>query len=257
MFRNRLSPTWRRARDGYETLFAWLAAQVPERRKNGGADLFSRMCQTAPDVQWIDDRALVSLFMGVLAAAFDTTSCAVTSMAYELARDATWQTRLRDEATRVAPGTATIDDIRKLDEIEWAWRESLRMHPVAADIPRRSVRDLELLGHRIPAGTIVLALLAPAMHDPALWTEPSRFDPERFSPARAEDKKVKGSYLPFGAGAHSCIGAQLSTLEAKAFWHVMLTRCQFGLTRPYEAQHQITPLGMVSGDVELTLSPLA
>jgi cytochrome P450 len=252
--RNKIaSPTWRRAVGAYRRLFDWLMKMVPERRASGGDDLFSRMCKTAHEVDWIDDRAMVGIFIGVLAAAFDTTSCGVTSMAYELARNPEWQLRLRESAAAEASGKLTHESVRKLDTIEWAWKESLRLYPVAADVPRRALRDVELGGYQIPAGTLVMALMAVTMNDPKLWKEPARFDPLRFAPDRAEDKKVKGLFMPFGGGAHACIGAQLSTLEAKAFWHVMLSRCKFELARPYEAVHQLRPLGMVSGDVELTL----
>jgi cytochrome P450 len=59
--------------------------------------------------------------------------------------------------------------------------------------------------------------------------------------------------LPFGSGAHSCIGMHLSTVEAKAFWHAMLTRCRFRLARDYQGRHTFAPLGAVSGDVKLAL----
>src|SRR5262249_27268486 len=40
-----LSPRLRRSRRGFETLRTWFLRLVPERRDNGGSDLFSRMCQ--------------------------------------------------------------------------------------------------------------------------------------------------------------------------------------------------------------------
>ncbi|MDH3726744.1 MAG: cytochrome P450 [Myxococcales bacterium] len=50
---------------------------------------------------------------------------------------------------------------------------------------------------------------AATRRDPSRWTEPDRFDPERFGTDRNEGKKSGGAYMPFGAGAHSCVGAQL------------------------------------------------
>jgi cytochrome P450 len=175
--------------------------------------------------------------------AWDTSSRAIA-----------WQQKLRDSAAAEAPGKLTHDGVRQLDTLEWAWKETLRLYPVAADIPRRALRDTQLGPYQIPAGTLVLALIGAVLNDPAIWKEPGRFDPMRFSPERAEDKKVKGAYLPFGGGPHACIGAQLSALEAKTFWHIMLSRCRFELAKPYRAVHTLTPLGMVSGDVALKLS---
>lgn len=250
-----LSPTWRRAQRGYARLFEAMRARVPERRTNTGTDLLTRMCQNNEQIEWMDDDALVRAFLGVMAAAFDTTSMGVTSMAYALATHPEWQRRLRTECAQV-PGNASYAEIKKLREHEWVWKETLRLYPVANALPRRPLRDVMLGGQRIPAGAFVLALLTPAMRDPRLWTHPERFDPERFAPERAEDTKCRGAFLPFGAGAHACIGARLSTVEAIAFWHTMLSRCRFRLARPYRARHEFRPLGVVSGDVELIVEPL-
>ena len=254
LMRNDLSPTWRRATRGYAKLRDQLRAEVAGRRTSTRADLFSHVCRAAPDVGWVDDDTLVSAYLGLMAAAFDTTSVAVTSMAYALATHPEWQDKLAAEAL-AAPARLAADDLKKLELCDRAWRETLRRYPVAADVPRRPLRDVELAGHRIPAGAAVLVLIAPLHFDPAVWTNPDAFDPDRFSPERAEDRKQRGAYLPFGAGAHACIGAQLSTLEAKAFWHGLLRRARFRLAKPYVARHQITPLGCVSGDVDLIVEP--
>jgi len=157
-----LSPTWRRARQAYRDLFEHFRGQVDERRASDSPDLFSRLCRTNEGVDWLDDDALVRMFLAVMSAAFDTTSAAVSC-----------------------------------------------------------------------------------------WTEPDRFDPERLGADRSEGKKSRGAYMRFGAGAHSCVGAQLSALEAKAFWHTLLRKARFQFARPYPARHEFKPLGSVSGDVEL------
>jgi cytochrome P450 len=250
-----ISPRWRRAVRGYARLRETLRPQVAARRAGDRPDLFSRTCRAAPEVGWIDDDTLVQTYLGLLAAAFDTTSLGVTSMAYALATDPGWQERLREEARRI-PGPVGADELKHLELCDRAWRETLRRYPVATALPRRPLRDVEVHGHRIPAGAVVNVMLAPLHFDPEVWTDPDRFDPDRFSPERAEDRKKRGAYLPFGAGAHACIGAQLSTMEAKTFWHAFLGRARFRLARPYRARHQFRPLGCVSGDVELIVEPL-
>lgn len=251
-----LSPTWRRARKAYQNLFAHFRGQVDARRENGGEDLFSRLCRTNESVDWLDDDALVRMFLALMSAAFDTTSAAVTSMAYVLATNESWQTELRNEARTVTLGRACYRDVKQLDRAELVWKETLRFYPVAASVPRRALRDTELGGYAIPAGTLIGAVMTAAHRDPARWTDPDTFDPERFSPERNEGKK-SGAYMPFGSGAHSCIGAQLASLEAKAFWHAFLSRASFRLAKPYEAHHELKPLGMVSGRVELYVDAVA
>lgn len=87
-------------------------------------------------------------------------------------------------------------------------------------------------------------------------TEPEKFDPERFSPERAEDKKHPGIFMPFGAGAHACIGMQLANMEMKQFWHRMLRTCRFRLAKDYDGRHSLAPFGIVTGGVRLTLERL-
>lgn len=244
-----VSPKWRRALGGYRTLHEALLPRVAARRNSGGTDLFSRLCQAQSDL--LDDDGLVRLFIGIMLAAFDTTSLGTTSMAYLLAKHGTWQDRLREEARGVPPTESGFEGLKRLEQHDWVWKETLRLFPVASAIPRVSLRDLELGGHRIPAQTFVLGLIAPLLRDPRYWTAPERFDPERFAPDRAEDKRHRAAYLPFGTGPHVCLGMQLANIEAKVFWQTLLSRARIRLARDYEARHQFTPLGSVSGNVDL------
>ena len=249
----RISPTWRRGLKGYEELKRRLKERVEERRTGDGDDLFSRLCKQGDQVEWLDDDGLVRLFVGIMLAAFDTTSAGVTSMAYLLATHPEWQERLRTEALATP---LSCDALSHYPQCEWAWKETLRLYPVASNVPRQALQDAHLGDNKIPAGTIVSAVLSATLIDKRFWTHPMEFDPTRFSPERAEDKANPGVFLPFGAGSHACIGALLSTSEAKVFWHTMLTKVRFELKRPYAGKHQFRPIGTVSGDVELKLTRL-
>jgi cytochrome P450 len=253
IFRNRFfSARWRRGQLGYALMRDTLTAKIPERIAVGGKDLFSRMCAEM-DASHVEAGAMVRLFMNVMLGAFDTTSAGLTSMAYLLAKHPAWQDRLRQEALAVGDGPLTPQGAEEMKATDRAWKETLRLLPVTGGIPRRALRDTELGGLAIPAGTMVFAMIGPAQRDGDWWTSPRQFDPDRFSPERAEDKRRPGLFMPFGAGAHACIGSQLATLEAKAFWATMLSRCRFRLARDYTARHTYTPMGMVSGDVDLVV----
>jgi cytochrome P450 len=252
-----LSSKWRKGMRGHRILREALRAQVDARRAGNGTDLFSRMCRTGKeDLEWLDDDTVVRLFLGVMVAAFDTTSLATTSMAYLLAKNPAWQDRLRAEGRKLEPGRLRYDDAKRLEEHDWVWKETLRLFPVAMNFPRRAVREVRLGEHRIPAGTLVFAQLSSIMRDPTWWTRPAVFDPERFSPARAEDKRHKGAFMPFGAGPHVCIGMQLAGLEVKAFWHTLLSKYRIRLARDYPVRHEARPLGAVSGPVDVVLDRL-
>jgi cytochrome P450 len=251
-----LSRAHRRSMDGHAYLRSALRPRIAERRASGGEDLFSRLCAETRGAAWLDDEGVVRLFLGILLAAFDTTASALASMAYLLAKHPEWQERLRDEALGLHHARISAEDTKRLELGDRAWKETLRLMPVTGGIPRYTLRDVTLGDWQIPAGAFVDAMVGPALRSETHWTHADQFDPERFSAERGEDRAHKGLFLPFGSGAHACIGLHLATVEAKAFWHAMLTRCRFRLARDYVARHTYVPLGIVSGDVKLVLEPL-
>ena len=251
-----LSPKFRHAKRGYRILLENFRAKASERRRSGGADLFSRLCREEQSAEWINDDTVVRLFIGVMTAAFDTTAYGVTNVAYLLATHPEWQEQLRAKGRAVPVGQATRELPKLLPEYEWTFKEGLRRYPVAPALLRRALGDTELIGYAIPAGTQVYALTAPVMWDEKYFSKPLSFDPERFSPGRAEHQRLGPAFMPFGGGAHVCVGSLLSILEATMFWHELLARCRIRLARPYVARHQMSPLGTVSGDVELVFERL-
>ncbi len=257
LVKNRLiSPKWRRATAGYRRLRDSLREKVEARRSQGGDDLFSQLCAESRGVSWIDDDALVRYFIGIMVGAFDTTSSGTTSTAYLLAKNPEWQERLREEAFAAERHLITYEGTKRLELLDRVWKETLRLYPVASHLPRRALFDTQLGRWKLPAGAYVLVLIGAALQDPTWDTDPLRFDPDRFLPERAEDRKRKGLFLPFGAGPHVCPGKQLTFAEIKAFWHTLLTRCRFSLSTDYEADHSYTPVGIVSGDVALKVERL-
>jgi len=71
-------------------------------------------------------------------------------------------------------------------------------------------------GWQIPAGTGVGAASLILHRHRTWWTEPDRFDPDRFARERAEDKQHSHLFVPFGGGAHLCIGNHLAEVIVKA-----------------------------------------
>ena len=84
--------------------------------------------------------------------------------------------------------------------------ESLRFEPpVQRALFRASRQAVELAGFELSAGEQVMAAIAAANRDPAVFTDPDRFDITR-QPNR---------HLSFGRGVHFCLGAPLARLEGR------------------------------------------
>jgi cytochrome P450 len=96
-----------------------------------------------------------------------------------------------------------------------AVEESLRLEPAAAVVDRYATRDADVGGVRIPAGDQVTVSITGANRDPAVFTDPDRFDVRRPNAAR---------HLAFAHGPHFCLGAHLARLEAQVAVATLLDR---------------------------------
>lgn len=83
--------------------------------------------------------------------------------------------------------------------------EILRYDPPVQLTARVAREDVHVGAAKVPAGGLVILLLAAAHRDPE-----ANPDPDRFDPGRAQMR-----HLGFSAGAHFCLGAPLARLEGR------------------------------------------
>jgi cytochrome P450 len=169
----------------------------------------------------------------VLMAAHDTTTITLTTMAYYLAKFPNWQQRLRAESLALGRPRLEFDDLDTLTGIDMVMKESQRLVAPALVLGRRVVKDTEILGYHIPAGTTVVVPLLTNHHMPEYWPDPERFDPERFAPDRREDRVHRYAWAPFGGGAHKCIGQHFAGMQIKNILHQWLLRYRWSVPAHY------------------------
>jgi P450-derived glycosyltransferase activator len=86
-----------------------------------------------------------------------------------------------------------------------AIEETLRWDPPVQRTGRCALEETELAGRRVQRGQFVVTLIGAAGRDPAVFTDPGRFDIHRTPEA---------DHLAFSSGIHYCVGAPLARLEA-------------------------------------------
>lgn len=108
--------------------------------------------------------------------------------------------------------------------------------------PREAARDLEVGGHTITKGTLVLWSAHLAGRDPDVWTDPLQFDPNRFLDMTEDHRAAaEAAWVPFGGGRRNCIGFALAQTEPT----LLIARLTQRLDVTPPASGKLGPVGMV------------
>ncbi|MET7394203.1 cytochrome P450 [Dactylosporangium sp. NPDC005572] len=202
----RLGP-WRKAIAGLDHADDLLCAEIDRRRadpdRHQRADVLSMLLDGDPDDE------LVRVELVTLLAGGQETSAMAASWMFE---------RLLRHPGALARVRAGLDDPK--DEYRTAViNETLRVRPVVYNVGRRATAPVELGGYRVPAGTFVWASLAAIHRDPRIWGE----DVEEFRPERWLEPDVPSrAFLPWGGGAHRCLGATFAHIEMEVILRTVL-----------------------------------
>jgi len=113
------------------------------------------------------------------------------------------------------------DRLNDLVLTDYAFKESLRLMAPVPSIPRRAVKDFDFGGYHFKAGTYVGISPAFTHKMPEHWPEPDKFDPMRFTPELVKARH-KYAWVPFGGGAHMCLGLHFAYMQMKILmWHML------------------------------------
>jgi cytochrome P450 len=209
------APSLAQARQAQTSLLAmsgYFEQLVLQRRVAPGDDLVSRLlrAEAAGDIR-AGTELLAQCAMLQFAGHETTRNLLGNGLRALLAHPQAWQ-RLQDEPA-LLPG---------------AVRELLRFDSPVQYTGRRVAVDLVLHGRQLRRGDLVVALIGAANRDPARYVQADQLDIAR-RPA---------GLLSFGAGAHVCIGAGLTLIEAEIVFGRLLHR--FPRLRLVDAQPRWT-----------------
>lgn len=234
-----------------------LRERIPGKRANPGRDLFSHLCTArSEDGEAFTDEQIVRHMLGLLSAAHETTASAISAMAYALAKYPEAQERVHAELTAGGRTMLSREELDALPYTTQVFQECLRLWGSSHTMPRKAVRDVAYKDRVIPAGTMVFISPSFVHRMPEYWRDPESFDPERFSEERREHRQHRHLFMPFGGGAHKCIGMHLAEMQLKVFFFQLLRRYRLGLVRPdYEMRTKYVPVPDAADGLPLVLTP--
>jgi cytochrome P450 len=209
---------------GRKFLVEYFGREVPKRRAGDADDMFSQICRTRDeDGAYLSDDAIVDHMNFLMMAAHDTITSSASSMVMLLGQNPEWQAKLRAEMLGLGVNGEDLphDRLGDLTLTEYAFKEALRIMAPVPSIPRRAVKAFSFGGYDFPAGTYVGINPAYVHAMPEYWPEPEKFDPMRFTP-EASRGRHKYAWVPFGGGAHMCLGLHFAYMQIKILmWHLL------------------------------------
>jgi cytochrome P450 len=147
----------------------------------------------------LTDDELVGIGNLLLIAGHETTSNMLGLGTLALLQHPEQLALVRDDPAVVAPAVEEL--------LRW-------LTIVHSGVVRTATVDVELAGHTIPAGDLVVCSLPTANRDPALLRDPETLDVTRGA----------AGHVAFGHGVHHCLGAPLARMEMRIAFPALLRR---------------------------------
>ncbi|KAF5336949.1 hypothetical protein D9611_002901 [Ephemerocybe angulata] len=238
-------------------------ALAESRDVRGGQDDFlsvlMRENAKASEEDKLPDHQVVAQISTIMFAAMDTTSSALSRILHLLAEHPEVQDRLRAEirgnVKRSGGREPDYDQLSALPYLDAVIRETLRVHPPIASLPRETRKDALLPFSKpvkatdgqyisevlVPKGTLVVVSIKAINTDPDMWgPDAHEWKPERWLapiPEAVVEARVPGVYshlMTFVGGGRACIGFKFSEMEMKVILYVIIDLFRFSLPNSKE-----------------------
>ncbi|MEU2563040.1 cytochrome P450 [Streptomyces longispororuber] len=195
----------------------------------GGGDMLATLLAArTPDGSALSDDLLTGILIGMIFAGQHTSAVLATWTGALLLQHPEYLGALLAEQRAVTDGTPRLgaEPLRRMELLERCVREAERLHPPLILFMRKALQEVELVGHTVPAGALVMLSPAVAHRMPEIFRDPDRFDPARYEAPREEHRQPH-ALIGFGGGRHRCVGSAFAYLQVKAVWSVLLREVAF------------------------------
>lgn len=230
--------------EGRAYLEHYFGSRVAIKQRSDDTDMFAEISRAQSDEgDGFSKQDIIDHIIFLMMAAHDTTTSSLSSVCFALAKNPQWQDRIREEIHSHGSSTLLYADMPAFDSAGLVLKEALRLYPPLPIIPREAINDCEFDGYTINKGDQVIVSPSFTHRMPEFWTNPEQFDPERFSKDRGEDRKHKHAWIPFGGGAHKCLGIRFAELQIKLVLFHVLKEYQIEVESGYQMPYAPAPIG--------------
>ncbi|MFI0822037.1 cytochrome P450 [Streptomyces sp. NPDC021098] len=206
---------------------AYMAGLVARAQAQPGEDMLGMLVREHGDDLSTDE--LTGIASLLLLAGHETTSNMLGLGTLALLRHPDQLALLRDDPERIGPA---IEELLR-------WLSIVHSMP-----PRTTTTDVEIAGHTIPEGSLVLPSLPTANRDHAFTENPDALDITR----------AAAGHIAFGHGVHHCLGAPLARMEMRIAFPALLRRFPELAPADPDEQGQFRVFSVVYGLKELRVT---
>lgn len=252
-----LGNKYQRGLEGRAYLVDYFGSRIAAKKQSDDTDMFAEICRAQDDDgTGFSHQDIIDHIIFLMMAAHDTTTSALSSVCFALAKHPEWQARIRDEARALGGTQLSYEQMPEFESAELVFKEALRLYPPLPVIPRQALQDCEFEGFQILRGDQVFVSPYWTHRTPEIWTNPEQFDPGRFNAERAEDRIHKHAWIPFGGGAHKCLGLRFADFQVKLVLFHLLRHYEISVKPGYEMPYQPAPIGKPIDLLPLQLKPI-
>ncbi|KAG5652534.1 hypothetical protein H0H81_004691 [Sphagnurus paluster] len=194
------------------------------KRQDLGLDLLSYLLED----QTLTNEEMRSNLAILFSAGHDTTSGALSTAIYHLAKNPEYQSKARDEVLSVLAGRTepTLEDLSNIPFLNACIKEALRINSPISLLPARwTVEPVNLGKYYIAAGVSIVPNVCAIHQNDANWPDAQKFDPYRFIDTR--QRAVIN--IPFGTGPRQCVARQFSLFEQRTLLCMLLLNYEWSL----------------------------
>jgi cytochrome P450 len=204
------------------------------KRQDLGLDLLSYLLEDST----LTNEEMRSNLAILFSAGHDTTSGALSTAIYHLAKHPEHQSKARDEVLSVLGGRTepTYQDLSNIPFLNACIKEALRINSPISLLPARWTLEPVTLGkYYIPANTSVVPNVCAVHQNDNNWPDAQKFDPYRF----IDTRQKAAINIPFGTGPRQCVARQFSLFEQRTLLCMLLVNYEWSLPADSMHAHQV------------------
>jgi cytochrome P450 len=229
-WKRRLStPQWHRAMAARDRLDQRLYPEIDRARRSGADEddnILTSLVHGAEPADALTDTEVRDQVVSLMMASYETTPALIAWAIYGmLSTPGVWERAAAEVVDTVGDRRPEAEDVKRLTYLNGVVLEALRLYPAGVGSARYVAQEFQFAGRRIKKGSMLVFSSYVTHRLPELWLDPLAFRPQRWDPAEPGYRRRRtDEYLPFAAGPHRCIGAELATTVVTVMLARLLTQ---------------------------------